>query len=133
MNCLLIDDDSDDRDFFSMALEELALKVSLKTANNGIEVLEFLKQTQYKPDVIFIDINTPRMDGWECLAEIKKIDRLHTVPVVIYTTSENYFRPSDLKDRGVMEHVTKQPGISSLVNLLETVFERINKRKTYAD
>jgi len=132
MNCLLIDDDLDDQDFFTMALDELSIKVSLKTANNGMEALEFLRETQYQPQVIFMDINMPRMDGWECLAEIRKIDRLRTVPVVIYTTSENYFRPGELKEKGVMEYVTKQPRVSSLVILLEALFEKINAKKTYA-
>ena len=133
MNCFLIDDDQDDQDFFSLALEELTIKVSLRKAYNGIDALALLNKKNYKPDVIFIDINMPRMDGWECLAEIKKINALTYVPIIIYTTSDNYFTPSDLKAKGVMGFVTKQPSISSLVVLLEALFEKIIITKTYAD
>lgn len=133
MDCYLIDDDSDDRDFFEIALEELDEKICLKTANNGIEALEFLKEANYTPDVIFMDINMPRMDGWECLAEIKKIEKLQSVPVIIYTTSENYFGPGLLKERGAIKHVTKQPGVSALVLLLKNVFKKITANTSYAD
>ena len=133
MNCFLIDDDPDDQDFFSLALEELGIQVSLKKAYSGIEAMELLNDITFNPDIIFIDINMPRMDGWECLNEIKKIDRLKAVPIVIYTTSDNYFRESDLKAKGVMEFVTKQPGISSLVVLLDALFEKMIAKQSYAD
>src|SRR5688572_28383089 len=90
VTCLLIDDDIDDREIFALALEDLGLNCSLLTAKNGVDALTLLRANQSLiPEFIFIDLNMPLLNGKLCLSETKKIERLHQVPAIIYTTSSH--------------------------------------------
>jgi CheY-like chemotaxis protein len=74
------------------ALKQTKLRTNLSLARDGIEALAFLRQegthsAAPRPDIIFLDLNMPRMDGRELLAEIKKDPDLKLIPVVVLTTS----------------------------------------------
>ncbi len=88
INILLADDDSDDRFFFSLALKEVLSSFQLNTAVDGEELMNYLiKNSETPPDVLFLDLNMPKKNGSECLAEIKRNSKLKNIPVVIYSTS----------------------------------------------
>lgn len=89
-NVLLADDDMDDCLFFKEALEELPVTANLTTVNDGVQLMQLLttKGTPL-PDALFLDLNMPRKSGFECLSEIKLIDSLMNLPVIIYSTSLN--------------------------------------------
>lgn len=84
LHVFIADDDPEDIDFFKLALQEIAEDVKLTIAKNGLEMLDFLKVVI--PDIIFLDINMPMMNGMDCLAEIRKQKSLDPVPVIIYST-----------------------------------------------
>jgi CheY-like chemotaxis protein len=85
---LLADDDPDDCIFFNEAVEALQLATSLKMVNDGEQLMQFLtKNNNPLPDVLFLDLNMPRKNGFECLAEIKYNALLQSLPVVIFSTS----------------------------------------------
>jgi CheY-like chemotaxis protein len=89
INILLADDDSDDRFFFRIALEEMVLDSELKLVNDGVELMEFLtnaKDDNQLPDIVFLDMNMPRKSGLECLREIRAERRFDTICIVIYST-----------------------------------------------
>ena len=72
MKILLIDDDSDDRLIFYEAVEEISPDTTCITEQSGRKALADLNDsTIAPPDVIFVDINMPSVDGWECLDKIK--------------------------------------------------------------
>lgn len=84
----IADDDPDDLELFIEALQQIDAECECVTAFNGLEALDKLsKQPFYIPDFIFLDLNMPRMNGKECLVEIKKSDRLKKIPVIMYSTS----------------------------------------------
>ena len=84
----LIDDDPDDQHVFAEALSEIDGSVSLLTASNGLEALETLRKGSSRlPDLIFLDLNMPKMNGKQFLKELKSEPNLQDIPVVIYTTS----------------------------------------------
>ena len=84
----LADDDDDDRLLFEDALRELSVDTSLTVATDGVDLMEKLQETvPPPPSVIFLDINMPRKNGFECLAEMKQIEKLRDIPVVIFSTS----------------------------------------------
>lgn len=85
---LLADDDTDDRIFFKDAIAELINPVNFTAVRDGEELMQLLSnETKKLPHVIFLDLNMPRKNGFECLAEIKKNKRLKNLPVVIFSTS----------------------------------------------
>ncbi len=75
--CFLIDDDDDDQEIFSLALSNIDDNIHCITANDGIDALVRLnKEDTFTPNFIFLDLNMVRMNGRECLSEIRKIPRL---------------------------------------------------------
>ena len=122
---LIADDDPDDRDLALDALTECLPRNPLHFVKDGVELLDFLKQTgAYKdsdaprPGVILVDLNMPRMDGREAIAEIKRDPALRQIPIVVLTTSkaeEDVFRTYDL---GVSSYVVKPVTYRALVDVM---------------
>ena len=88
LNILLADDDFDDCNFFKAALDALPMATELKTVNDGDELMKYLSENaDTPPHVLFLDINMPRKNGFECLEEIKLNKKLKQIPVIIFSTS----------------------------------------------
>jgi DNA-binding response OmpR family regulator len=121
--CLLIDDDKDDQEIFNLALEELPEKIECLFANNSKQGLEVLSlSNDYIPDVIFIDLNMPKVNGKVCLAKIRELDHLHEVPVIIYSTSESELDKKEVFSLGAKNFITKPSTISELALMLSGIF-----------
>ncbi|MFN8346654.1 MAG: response regulator [Spirosomataceae bacterium] len=116
----LIDDDDDDQMIFLTALEGISQAIDCKYANDGITALEKLNvDTSFIPDYIFLDLNMPRMNGKECLVEIRKIDRLKQVPTFIYSTSVDPRMVEEVKQFGATDVIIKPTSINALTNILK--------------
>lgn len=126
---MLIDDDIDDRELFAHALKHLNLSVDFVTANDGVHAIEKINSDSgLTPYFIFIDVNMPRMNGIECLVEIKKISRVKNVPVYLYST---YADPKTLKEGkklGAIDLLVKAPNMKELEQTLAKLLpkEQIN-------
>lgn len=93
VNILLVEDNPGDIRLTQEALKESEIKSNLHVVKDGVEALEFLRRKgKYSgisvPDLILLDLNLPKKDGREVLAEIKHEDTLKMIPVVILTTSD---------------------------------------------
>lgn len=86
MNLLLIDDDEDDRELFEYALRSVTPVVEFSFATCGRSAINKLKEATTVPDVIFLDMNMPGMDGCECLAAMRQLPHLKQVPMVVYSS-----------------------------------------------
>ncbi len=101
---LLVEDNAGDVRLTIEALKEAKVSNKLSVTRDGVEAMEFLQQKgEYKdaarPDLILLDLNLPRKDGREVLAEIKNTPELRHIPVVVLTTSrseEDILRAYDL-------------------------------------
>jgi CheY-like chemotaxis protein len=94
----LIDDDIDDQEIFTFILSDAYPNTECVFADDGLYALEKLQDVSFNPDIIFIDINMPRLNGLEILREIKKIRRLSATPVYMYSTSnENAMVETSMK------------------------------------
>ncbi|HLP19170.1 MAG TPA: response regulator [Chitinophagales bacterium] len=86
-NILLVEDDKNDQFFFKMAIKNIGNVVLQDIAEDGIAAIAKLESLPVLPDLIFMDINMPRMNGLECLAEIAKSEHLKKIPVIMLSTS----------------------------------------------
>ena len=115
---VLADDDIDDCLLFKDALAEFDVPTHLTTLGNGAELMTFLHKADLLPDIIFLDLNMPRKNGYECLTEIKRNIKLKQLPVVIFSTS---FEPQvvDLVyHQGAMHYICKPNEYSKLVSVV---------------
>ena len=103
---LLVDDSHEDNRYHQIIIQEMDIVNRIDFAFNGQEALAYLKkENQTPPELIFLDINMPRMNGWEFLEEYKSLDPMQKAKVVIMilTTSAN---PDDIKKAKEIEDVT---------------------------
>lgn len=87
---LLADDDKEDRDDFIEAFDGLKIKTTIETVKDGIELINYLQSpSAVIPHLLFLDLNMPKKSGLECLIEIKQMEFLKDLTVVIYSTSSS--------------------------------------------
>ena len=119
LNILLADDDLDDCRFFKEALEALPLTTKLTTVNDGEELMTYLlENTDHLPHVLFLDINMPRKNGFECLTEIKHHDKLKDLPVVMFSTSNVQDKINILFNTGADVYIRKPSNFAQLVQVI---------------
>lgn len=119
LNVFLADDDSDDRTFFSDALREIPISSKIFEFNNGVDLMaDLISETIEKPDVIFLDLKMPMMDGFECLADIRELVKYANTPVIIYSTSYHPKEIVRLKEMGASLYLQKPSSYNQLKTLL---------------
>ncbi len=119
-NVFLIDDDFDDQEFFLLALKKLDKSNECVFAKDGEFALQRIRSDEnFQPDYVFIDYNMPRMDGLQCLAEIRKMDRFLKTPVYMYSTTDNPKTMEDAKNLGATGFIVKPSNLQVLVELLK--------------
>ncbi len=123
---LLVDYDHEDCYFHQIVIDKMYITDSVVEAKNGLEALDFLhKEGGPTPELIFLDINMPRMNGWEFLEEYKNLDptRKARIVIMMLTTSAN---PDDLRKAKEIVDVTgfktKPLSVEMLTEMLETYF-----------
>lgn len=122
-NILLADDDFEDREFFTEALKEVSPDAVIQTSKNGVELMDFLQNApKPAPGIIFLDLNMPLKDGYECLAEIKSDNALKDNVVVIFTTSGIQHDIDMTYNKGANLFVTKPNDYRGLVNTIQKIF-----------
>lgn len=105
---LLADDDKDDSILFQDILDELPLSTHLTTVFNGEQLMQLLNETKEQlPDVLFLDLNMPRKNGFDCLSEIKHSEKLKLLSVVIFSTSYEPEVVSLLYKNGAQYYIRK--------------------------
>ena len=129
MTILMADDDEEDRELTREALEAGHLMNEVRFVGDGQELIDYLRaegaygppaEPPPRPGIILLDLNMPKKDGREALAEIKADPNLRQIPVVVLTTSrddEDVVRSYDL---GVNSFITKPVTFSSLVDVMST-------------
>ncbi|MEO6489697.1 MAG: response regulator [Ferruginibacter sp.] len=119
LHILLIDDDEDDKELFRAAFKEVAPESVVSTANSIDELLKNIDSLNSElPDIIFLDLSMPKMDGFECLDLIKSINPLNNIPVFIYSTSVNPAHLELTYEKGASRYFQKPnsfDGIKSLI------------------
>ncbi|MEX2230638.1 MAG: response regulator [Cyclobacteriaceae bacterium] len=118
---LLADDDSDDAELFSEALAGIHPPVDFFHVDDGSRVLQFLNKQNRKPDIIFLDLNMPKVGGWQCLAQLKNEKDYKDIPVIIYSTSSNQRDKKKAIESGALGFLTKPSDFKILVKILHSI------------
>ncbi len=115
---LLIDDDADDQEIFLSALAFIDNSIPCTIAANGHEGIQHLSAGGTLPDLIFLDLNMPVMNGMQFLQELKASPLTKDVPVIIYSTASDQQTIRQALDLGAFQFYTKPEKFSELVSML---------------
>jgi CheY-like chemotaxis protein len=120
LNILLADDDTDDCLFFKEALGELLLSTHLTIVNDGEQLMQQLtNEINVLPQVLFLDLNMPRKNGFECLTEIKLSKRLKQLPVIVFSTSFEQEVVNQLYQNGAQYFIRKPSEFSQFKKIIQ--------------
>lgn len=113
---LLLDDNESEHEFFDIVVKKLGL--TLVSALTAHEALKALKGGNQLPDIIFLDLNMPTMDGFEFLAAIKQMDSLKNIPTIIFSTSSSDSDVQRTTELGANWFLSK-PRLAELIEVLK--------------
>lgn len=128
VHILLVEDDAGDAELTRTALDESTLSLSLTVAEDGEKAIAYLrKQPPYAkaitPDLIILDLNLPRKDGREVLAELKTDPALRSIPVIVLTTSSADDDIARAYAQGANSYITKPMGFPEFTKVIRAILD----------
>jgi len=121
-NILLADDDEDDLFMFQEALKEIGAPTSLVTASDGDQLMDALNELNGNlPDVLFLDLNMPRKNGFQCLLEIRQNKKFSALRTIIFSTSYEVDVIESLYRNGADHYIRKPTEFNELKMIIERV------------
>lgn len=126
----IVDDDEDDINLFVEAVNEIDKSMGCFKAKNGEDALARLEELEMLPDVIFLDLNMPKMNGRETLERLKSSERFRNIPVVIYSTSTSQQDKDDTAALGAADYLAKPDSFTDLcIALARTIRTQAEKSR----
>ena len=119
---MLIDDDPDDQLFFRDAVHTVRPDLQCELASSCAEAFKQLEEAP--PDLIFMDLNMPVMNGFDCLAYLKKKSELRDIPVIVFTTSKNVNDINRTRQLGASWFMTKPDDFNVLCKKLNRIIQK---------
>jgi chemotaxis family two-component system response regulator Rcp1 len=124
----LVEDNRGDIRLIEEALKDSQVSHQIVSVRNGMDAMAYLRQEgEYadapRPDIILLDLNLPKKDGREVLAEIKSDPKLKRIPVVVLTTSRNDDDIRQSYDLHVNCYITKSRNLSELFKIVKGIEE----------
>lgn len=123
MTLMYIDDDAEDREFFREAVKNIDPQLMCYMAKDGAEGLADLKEMIVMPDFIFVDVNMPIMNGRQFLTEIKKLPRLRSIPVLMYSTTSHPDEIQEYLELGAYKVLVKPNTLTKIESLVRTIIQ----------
>lgn len=118
----LAEDDADDRTLFKEAIESFSTNHELVFFHNGKELLDYFEKPETDlPDILFLDLNMPYFTGTECLIEIRKSEKMRSLPIAIYSTSSSEKDQEDTFVNGANVYIKKPDSFDKLQKVLREV------------
>lgn len=122
---LLVDDDAEDQFIFRDAMLCIDNAEPVHCEKNGLDALNYLSSLPHHslPCVIIADLNMPKMNGSELLAQLKKREGLGHIPVVVYTTSVNNFEKQACLNLGAHSYISKPLTYTQSIEVAQMVMD----------
>lgn len=121
----IIDDDVEDQEIFMDAIKEVDKSIQIYSSTSGEDALKQLeREVVVLPDLIFLDLNMPKLNGKQVLREIKNTRSLKRIPVIMYSTS---FAPTDIEEfrrLGAAHHLLKPSRFDDLCKSLNSILSK---------
>ena len=130
MTLLIIDDDPDDAGLLCAAVYKVNKEYHCTIASNGNEALQLLKDAIVTPDLIFMDLNLPFINGKECLTLIKKNRELAHIPVIIYSTSKLQTDIDEVYKLGAAYFLTKPTSFRDIIKMVSNILTKEKEKKS---
>ncbi len=126
---MLADDDPDDREFIQDAFRESGFTGAFQVVENGEELIAHLRSGKRsgdpgkrpQPNLILLDLNMPKLDGYEALDFIKGDPSLKQIPIIVLSTSESQEDIAKTYHLGVNSFITKPSGFDDLVKMASAI------------
>ena len=119
---LLIDDDEDEFDLLKSAMQEISWKAEIRYSNFCEDDIRAILAS-YMPDLIFLDINLPKVNGIECLRTIRELKDYSGIPIIMYSTSADASNIEESYKSGADRYFTKPASFGALCNSLNKIRE----------
>lgn len=118
---LLVDDDREDAELFAEALENTKQEIDFDHVDSGENMLDYLNHQEHMPDIIFLDLNMPKMNGWQCLDFLKRHHAFRKIPVLIYSTSDSDSDKFHARKAGAHGYLVKPGSFRQLESQLKKI------------
>lgn len=121
-HALIAEDDDDDFEIFSNAVDEVSIAIVLSRAENGEVLMKKLNTSDELPDILFLDIMMPCMDGRECLKWIRSDKKFDTLPVIMFSSLTDPKAIEHCFREGSNLYLLKPNSLQELVKGLKKIF-----------
>lgn len=126
----LADDDNDDRLLFTEALSELPFDLTVQIFDNGVDLMANLLDLNFGlPNLIFLDLNMPLMNGEECLEDIRSETNLISIPIIIYSSYLDAELVTLLQKKGANHYLQKPSNFNDLKELLNKAISTVHSKE----
>ncbi|GJL62017.1 MAG: response regulator [Nitrospirales bacterium] len=123
INVLMVEDDEEDVELTKESLKSSKVTLNLQVVEDGEQALFYLRRTPpyteaTRPDLILLDLNLPKKNGREVLAEMRQDDSLRSIPVIILTTSDQEEDVLKTYQLGANCYITKPVGLDQFTKVV---------------
>jgi len=126
---LLVEDNPADQELIRRAMDKVAVRKELRIVGDGEEALDYLfRRGKYRapansprPDLLLLDLNLPRVNGYQVLEEIRADSKLRPMPIIVLTTSRQEKDINRSYELGCNSFITKPVGLDQLIGLFQDI------------
>ena len=127
IKCFLIDNDIEDQEIFILALEEVDPTILCECADDGLLAIQrFTQDKDFLPNVIFIDMNMPLLNGIQTLEKIRQFEHLQSVPIYMYSTAADPASVGKVKEQNATDFILKPSSFKGLIDVLSGILLKKN-------
>src|SRR3982750_1540372 len=125
LKILLVEDSPSDVRLIREALKETPVAVQIMVAKDGVEAMEYLRSTEtgssVRPDLVLLDLNLPRKNGREVLAEVKSSPGLKQIPILVMTSSRADEDIAQAYSLNANCYITKPGDLLEYINVVRAI------------